>query len=500
MGQSRNPGVRRGARNAIWNASDYVVLPALLLLLTPFFVSRLGAQQFGIWVIANAIAGLTGMFGFGLGEATIKYVSVYRARQDWSGVSRVVGATLTVYGVLGLLTATAITLCAPLLATRVFRVNPTDIPQAIQVLRLAGICFGVRAIQYVTLSALQGCERYDLSARVSIAVKAATMFGSVGLVLLHRGVREILWLTAGVTLVSGVLLGYNLRQLIPGLRFRPVFDREALHEVFGFGIYTWLQNIASTVFAQADVFLIGALIGTEAVTYYSVCQRIAMQIHALLAAGSAFLFPLSSVAAEREDLPWLHRICTRALQLVTIAAAGMGATIFVFARSILTVWMGARFAALETDLLRVLAFGYALLAISVVPYQLMNGTGYARENALLAWLSVAMVVVMTAFLIPRAGLLGAGWAKMANLLPLLVSMAFVQRKVLLTRGWGNIVLPFVPVLVSFVLGVLLLSVFGDPRLSGAFRLATLGTSGLVVFLGLAFGMQRLFGFVFRSTT
>jgi O-antigen/teichoic acid export membrane protein len=225
-----------------------------------------------------------------------------------------------------------------------------------------------------------------------------------------------------------------------------------------------------------------------------------MQIHALLAAGSAFLFPLSSAATEKGDLPRLRRIFAAAMQIVSIAAAALGVTVFVFAGSILTVWMGAGVASAGTDLLRVLALGYALLALSVVPYQMINGAGYVRENALLAWLSVAVVIVATVILVPRVGLVGLGWAKIANLAPLLVSMAFVQRKVLHRKGWSDIVLPFAPVLVSFVFGALLLAAFGDPGLSGALRLATLGTSSLLVFLILAFCMQRLFGLLFRSTT
>lgn len=487
---------RQSASNAIWNTCDYIILPALLLLLTPFFVARLGVQQFGIWVLTNAIAGLSGIFGFGLGEATIKYVSAYRAREDWRGVGRVIGATLTVYGALGLLTGGMIAVCSPLLASRVFRVDPAYIPLAIQALRIAGICFAMRAIQYVTLSAIQGCQRYDLSARISIATKAIVMLGSVVLLLWHRGVCEILWMSAGVTIISGVAMGYAVRQLVPGLRLQPAFGRGALYEVFSFGVYTWLQNIAGTIFAQADIFLVGAMLGTEAVTLYSICQRVAMQIHALPAAGAAFLFPLSSAAAENGDLSRLNRVIARGLQLVAIGAAALGATVFVFARSILTVWMGAEFAVSATNLLRVLAFGYALLAISVVPYNLMNGSGYVRQNTLLAWMSVAVVVAGTIMLIPHFGLMGVGWAKIGNLAPLLVSMWFVQHRLLRSRGWNHILLPFVPILLSFCFGLLVLSAFFDPGLSGAFRLATLGLSSFVVFLGFSLGIQRLFGLCF----
>ena len=103
---------------------DYLVLPLLLLLVTPFLVFNLGTERYGIWMLVNAVTGTMGVFNLGLGEATIKYVSSYRARMDLHGVVRVVRSTLTVYGLLAVATAAAIVASAPFLVHRVFKVGP----------------------------------------------------------------------------------------------------------------------------------------------------------------------------------------------------------------------------------------------------------------------------------------------------------------------------------------------------------------------------------------
>jgi O-antigen/teichoic acid export membrane protein len=480
-------------KNIVWNSLDYVVLPAALLVLTPFFVHRLGSEQFGIWVLANALAGLTGVFGLGLAGATIKFVSAYHARADMLSVERVVASTLTVYGLLGIVTCLVVSLTASFLVGHVFRVGAANVPIAIVSTRLAGLCFSVRMFQEVLQATVQGCHRYDVSARIGMSTKCAILAASALLVLWHQGVVQILSATVIVSGLSSVAFGLAARKLIPGLRFYPSLNIVSLREVFGFGFYSWLQNLAGTVFAQADVFLVGTLLGPGAVTIYSVCQRLAMQIHSLLSAASAFLFPLSSAARERQDLNLLESISSRALSIGAIAASALGITLFVFSRSILTLWMGPGFASSGTELLKILALAYALLAMSIVPYQVLNGSGYVKENTLLGWLSVATTLVSTILLVPAMGLLGVGWAKLANLGPLLISVWYVQRKVLGCPSWRGVLLPFVTILVAFAAVGVVIAEFGDPHLSSLVGLGLANCLCLILAIVGITVLHRLFG-------
>src|SRR5450759_3880972 len=117
----RSEDFRRSFRNASWNCADYMALPLLLLLATPFLVSHLGTQHFGIWMLVTALTGMMGVLNFGLGDATVKYVSAYRARNDLQGVARVVRSTLTMYSLLGATTSVGIIAIAPLLVRHFFK-------------------------------------------------------------------------------------------------------------------------------------------------------------------------------------------------------------------------------------------------------------------------------------------------------------------------------------------------------------------------------------------
>jgi len=491
--------VNRSVRNAYWSVLDYVVLPAALLILTPFFVNRLGSHQFGIWVLVNALTGLTGVFGFGLAGATIKYVSQYVEREDWESTRRVVRSTLTIYGALGLFTCALIFVLAPIFVYRVFHFGPADWPLAMASLRLAGLCFVVRMVQEVLQATVQGCHRFDISARINILAKMLTLAASAMVVFRGGGLIPILCSTIIISVCSTLVFALAASQLITSLSFKPLLDSVALKEVMGFGLFTWLQGLASTVFAQVDVFLVAALLGPDALTIYAVCQRLAMQIHSLLAAASAFLFPFSSAAAERSDLNLLRSMCSRVMSTIAIAASSLGMTLFVLSNSILTLWMGGHFAADGSQLLKVLALAYSLLAMSVVPYQVLNGTGFVRENTLFAWLTVILVIGATVTLVPYGGLVAVGYAKLVNLAPLLVSVWFVERRVLNYTGWSRILLPFVTILTSFAAAGAVVSKWGDPHLGNALRLGTVGSIGLLLAFLATAGMYCVLKVALRVT-
>ncbi len=71
---------RGSATNATYSVAEYVAQPLLMIAAAPFLVHRLGLDLYGIWMLVSAIAGTVGIFGLGLSDATMKYVSAYRGR------------------------------------------------------------------------------------------------------------------------------------------------------------------------------------------------------------------------------------------------------------------------------------------------------------------------------------------------------------------------------------------------------------------------------------
>ena len=407
----------RSARNAAYSAADYLLSPLLMIGAAPFLVARLGLAQYGIWMLVNALVGTAAVVPMGLGDATVKFVSSYRARGDGGGrgggggvhgVVRVVRSTLTVSALLGLLVAASAIASAPWLAGAVFKIASHDHDLAVRAIQLAGVGLVIRSIDSVFLATLRGYERYDLAAAVAMAVRIATIGGAVLLVTLGYGVVEILVCTLAVTLLGTLTQATLSRRLVQGLSLRPLLDRAALREVFGFGMYSWVQGLGGMIFSQVDVLLIGAILGSTQLAYYAVCVQLAQQVHALPAAAFSFLFPLVSGRSETSARSGLKALFGRYVAWNVLLAAALAAPLIFLGRPILTLWMGGEFAGHAYAVLAILALAYALISVNVVPHYTLLGLGQVRFVSLANLAGGVLSAIAVAALLPLIGLNGAG--------------------------------------------------------------------------------------------
>jgi O-antigen/teichoic acid export membrane protein len=477
--RQRSDLFKRSFKNAAWSSADYAVLPLLWLVATPFFVHRLGIDQYGIWMLANAFLGFSGIFAFGLSDATIKYVSKYRALRDEVGVVRVIRSTLTLYGVLGILAVILVYFISPFLVNRVFNVQHQNITLAVVSLQIGGVGILVRFIDNVFLAVFQGHERYDLAAKVTAPTNVIMIVLAVVCAAMGLGLLAILWTTVLTLAISATVKTIVVRRvLIPGVYLCPILSKHAIREIFGFGFYSWLQSVGGILLAQADRLIIASLLSTSALTYYAVCLQLAQQIHAPLAKAVGFLFPLASVSRESGEIETMRNVYFKSLRFVTMCAVGIGLPIFVFSESILTLWMGVDFASHAAGILRILTLSFAILATSIVPYYFLNGSGYVRLNTLVGLISGGLVALATLFLISPLGLVGAAWARLFNTPVSLVARTVVHYKVLYDKRWYVSIVIIGPVFFVFGLAwiitlIMQLSVVGSLLLIPLIALAAL---------------------------
>lgn len=483
---NRSDDLKRSLRNATYSSLDYLLLPILWIIGTPILVSRLGTDQYGIWALANTFMGLSGVFAFGLGAATIKYVSKYRALNDEVSIVRVIRSTLTMYAVFGLVAGLIIFAAAPLLVTTIFsKIQGENVALAVAALRVGAFGIMVRFIDEVFHAGMHGFERYDLSAKISMVITVLIVSMNVGLVLAGFSVSEMLLASIIIIFTGALVKAFILkRQLVPNLVIAPLIDIPTLKEVFSFGIYSWVQSLSYILLSQADKFIIASLLGPSALTYYAVCLQLAQQIHTLISKAASFLFPLASVVQEQGDTKRLRSFYFKGIHLTTILGVAIGFPMFMLSHSILTLWMGQAFADEAAIILRILSFTFTLLVTSIVPYYYLNGTGFVRLNALFGLASGLIVSVTALLTIPILGVAGAAWARAANAPIDVISRTVLHFRVLDDRRWYAGIYIFLPVLVAFAIGLLLLQWFGEPSLN---FLGLIGLGSLYALLGLGMG-------------
>jgi len=399
---------RGSATNAAYSVADYLVQPLLLLATAPFLMSHLGSEQYGIWMLAGALAGTMGIFSTGLSDATVKYVSTYRGQKDLASVTRTVRGSLTLSVLLGGIAAATAYLAAPALVRHVFKVNLQHHTIAIRSIQLGGLVLMLRSIDSVFVGTLRAYERYAPAVKLAILVRVLVIGSAVLLVGTGYGVVAIMLATAVAVALGAVLQARVIRRIVPTISFCPYVDRSAWKEIFGFGFYTWAQNVGGLLFGQVDRFLIAAFLGTAAVAYYSICMQLAQPVHGLLAAAFNFLFPHISARSEAKDSAEdLQHLFWTAAGLNIVLAVLLCLPLVVLGKTILSLWMGPGFARESALLLALLAVAFCMLSINVVPHFTLLGLGKVRFVSVVNLIGGVLSLAAAAVLIPTVGLTGA---------------------------------------------------------------------------------------------
>lgn len=470
-------------RNTIFSTADHLWLLILWAVSTPVFIFYLGADRFGIWILINAIVGLGGVMSLGFGEATIRYVALYRGQNKLGDVSRIIDTTLALYAAIGVLSAVGISAAADAIATSAFKLSDSEAVEAVLALRLAGLALLITAYLKTYEAVINGFERFDLTARVGMATRSFIILGNLALVLMGFGLAALI--ACAVLGLVGQTIVYFLicrRSFVPELKVVSLPDWATTREIASFGLQSWLQICAGALNTLADRFLVAAMIDPAAAGIYAVCLQLAQQIHLLLARGLAFMMPETSRGDGGTDgLTKRLRSYRGGATLVLLMAGVVALPMYALASQILTIWVGADFAAAGTETLQIMTLYFAASGGVVPMYFLLNGAGHPAWNTAATLIHSIAGLALAAALLPAMGLPGAAWGRLATLPAFLVILWALHRYVLQSPGWRTSAIMIAWLLVvgttawgvsGFTSGLVPATVFGV--LGGGTLLAFLG--------------------------
>ena len=74
--------MRRHLTNAAYGVLDYASYPFGMLLVAPIVLHKLGASEYGLWMIATALISAGGIIASGFCDANIQRVARLRGREE----------------------------------------------------------------------------------------------------------------------------------------------------------------------------------------------------------------------------------------------------------------------------------------------------------------------------------------------------------------------------------------------------------------------------------
>lgn len=373
---------RRVASNVVWNWCGMAVTMVTGFVVAPVLVDRLEDSAYGLWIVIASMSGYFGLLDLGVRGSVGRYIAYYLAR----GEQRQVNVTLST--AVAILSGVAVlTLVATLLVLLVF-FHLFDVPAAqVHAARLAIIIVGVNLALTFPVSVFDGVlwghERFDLLNITDIPIVLLRTVLTIWLVQRPEDIVTLAWITFLTTAGSELAKVALSFWIDPGLRLGiALLDRTAAAQLYGYGFWQFLLQIARQIGGQLGPLVIGGIISVAAVTPYSIASRLIGYLSQFIVAATGVLTPLATALHARSDAHVEQQLYVEGGKWCTSVALLAGVATALLGGPLLELWMGRRFVPAAYPMLLVLTAGELLPMSQWLTYSILLGKARHRAVAL----------------------------------------------------------------------------------------------------------------------
>lgn len=401
------------ARNFIYNLGGMGLPLLVAVVAVPLLARFAGLPRLGFLTIAWALIGYLGFLDLGLSRVVARRVAAAGSAAQLAAEVRLVRRLVTVLAVGG---AAAAGLLALLTPDR----------------WLAGQHLPAELVEEVRLSWVLLVSTLPLLLVSNIwrgAMEGRQAFAQVNLYRLAFGVWMfgaplliVLWQPTLPAMIAGIVAGrvgltwlhwrWCDRHLPPARgsvnRSDTATSSLALSSALREGGWITLANAVGPLMVVADRFVLGAFLPLAAVAAYAVPQEVAMRLLIVPAALAITVFPaVASLAGAGAAGAVLVRRAMRVAMVVTLPFTFVLA---LLATPILTLWMGAVFAAESAAVLKILMVGVTVNAPAQIVFTSLQATARARTTACLLLYELVPYAALLLLAVSAFGIVGAALA------------------------------------------------------------------------------------------
>jgi len=403
MSETHSAGI---GRNTLLFIATSLVTAAIAIVTVPAYLSVIGAERFGVYIVAQLVIGYFGLSDLGLGTATANTVA-QMGPDDVDRRSATVWTAVTISVALGFVGSIVLIGVSWFLFSTVLSLPDGLRAEARDAIPLLAACIPLLTVWSVSLGALNGQERFVAFNMLETVRLIALQL--VPLAFAYWWGPELVWIAAGflLALLISTLCSFAATVelvLAPSRWARP--RRALAGPLLHFGKWVSVTGVVGPILAVGDRLVIGAVRGPIAVTVFSIPYNLASRLLVVPFSLIRVAFPrFSSMGAE--DSRALGASALAVLGLVTAPFAVFGATV---ASPFLEWWIGGDIANDAAPVAAILFAGIWVNGLGYVPYSLLQAQGRPDVPARYHMLELVPFLIVLAIGVHFAGPLGAAFA------------------------------------------------------------------------------------------
>lgn len=339
----RNTNQRKAG--AILSYVSIIVNTLVQLLYTPFLISKLGQNEYGLYSLISSVIGYLTVLDLGFGNAIVVYTAKYRVQNKHEEEKKLHGMFRLIFGIIGIIAA-FIGFILFLNVNNLFGQTMTQAELSEAKIMMLILAFNLFiSFQFsIYSSIINAYENFIYQKIMSILSTILKPF--IMIPLLFMGYKSIA-MTVVITIVNISVLFSNFifckKKLNVSTKFMG-FDKGLFKTIFGYSIWIFLAVIVDKINWSVDQFVLGSVAGTVAVSLYSMASTINTLFINLSIAVSGVLLPkMSKLVAKNASNEEITKEFIKVGRIQYLIVFLMASGLVLFGKEFFIAWVGKEF-------------------------------------------------------------------------------------------------------------------------------------------------------------
>ncbi|MEM1435475.1 MAG: oligosaccharide flippase family protein [Pseudomonadota bacterium] len=411
-------------KNIFANWSQILLSALTVFILYPIMIDRLGEAQYGTWLLIMSIAGYFLMLQLGVPMANVRFLSAYLARDDWTGLNRVLSTNLVFFSLIGLLTVVAGVALAALLGW-LFDIPAEYLPHARAAMVLVAVEVGIRFATETVSGLFHARQQFVAMAAIKNTFTILRAAAMIVLVVYDRGLIWLALIVLVTTIAQSVVMFIYAFRRTPQARVqRRLVSRETFNETFGFGVYVLLLQFAARLSFNTDAMVLGAVVSVAAVVYFSIAASLLIYLTDAVVGIAQTIMPRVSSQHATGDLDGIGHSYLTLSRYVSWLLVPVCVLLVLYSEPFFLLWIGEDFASTSSGILAIMVLGYYLFLVQRgVGFPILLGTSTVTFLTWSFLLAGIVNVLLSIWWGQRYGFAGVAWG---TTVPLLIVSAMIN--------------------------------------------------------------------------
>lgn len=375
-------GSSRSEKNVVWNLLGGAWTGVLVVLATPFYVSRLGLEGYGLvglWVVMQVMIGLLDV---GMGATVVKAFAGSRPDDDGHVFRRDLLRTLEVfYWGVAFVLSISLVLASGWIGAHWLKPHALSSASVSDALRLMAIALGFQFPSTLYANGLAGLQEQGRMNGLQILGNTLRYGGGVAVLLWRPDVVWFFVLQSLVAAVQTVVMRRELWAMIYAVAApHPVFRMELIRRTWRYSAGMAFTALAAVLMANADRIALGAMLPTAELGKYSIAFAATGVLQLGIQPFYRAFFPRYAELLSAGDAGQLRAAYFRSCRLMALAIIPLGIIGWTFAPQLLTSWLG-RHEETVTVAFRWLLIGITCAGLMWLPAAFQQAHGWTRLHA-----------------------------------------------------------------------------------------------------------------------